>query len=68
LVFRTEDAPEYIPGLWACIACSLMAIITVITLDFYFWTCNKKADRGEMVIEGSEVSTCVERIFLGPAN
>ncbi|KAL4973678.1 major facilitator superfamily domain-containing protein [Aspergillus desertorum] len=40
LVFRSQDAPDYIPGIWAVIA-------------LYFWISNRKADRGEKIIEGS---------------
>ncbi|KAG5298643.1 transmembrane transporter [Histoplasma ohiense] len=53
LVFRSQDAPQYIPGIYAAIACQLLLLIIVAMLSFYFWRCNKKADRGEMIIEGS---------------
>ncbi|PGH03461.1 hypothetical protein GX51_04035 [Blastomyces parvus] len=53
LVFRSQDAPQYIPGIYAAIACQLLLLLIVGTLSLYFWRCNKKADRGEMVIEGS---------------
>lgn len=38
LVFRSQDAPQYHPGLFACIAASLLVIIIVLVLDtkFYF--------------------------------
>ncbi|KAL1959898.1 hypothetical protein VTO42DRAFT_566 [Malbranchea cinnamomea] len=54
LVFRSQDAPEYIPGIWAAITSQLLVLVTVALLSVYFWYCNRKADRGEMVIEGSE--------------
>ncbi|CBF71440.1 hypothetical protein AN6778.2 [Aspergillus nidulans FGSC A4] len=53
LVFRSQDAPEYIPGIWAVIACQLCLLIVVGALSLYFWICNRKADRGEKIIEGS---------------
>ncbi|KAK5144408.1 hypothetical protein LTR04_001570 [Oleoguttula sp. CCFEE 6159] len=54
LVFRSQDAPKYHPGLYACITASLLIIVIVILLDIKFYFDNKKADRGEAVIEGSE--------------
>jgi len=54
LVFRAKDAPSYIPGLWACIASQLIIILIVVGLSAYFWFKNKRADRGETVIEGIE--------------
>ncbi|KAI9373919.1 major facilitator superfamily domain-containing protein [Aspergillus egyptiacus] len=53
LVFRSQDAPEYIPGIWAAIACQLCLILVVVSLSIYFWICNRRADRGLKVIEGS---------------
>ncbi|KAJ0413500.1 major facilitator superfamily domain-containing protein [Aspergillus carlsbadensis] len=53
LVFRSQDAPEYRPGIWAAIACQLLLIVVVALLSVYFWISNRKADRGEKVIEGS---------------
>ncbi|KAI1751488.1 major facilitator superfamily domain-containing protein [Xylaria castorea] len=54
LVFRSQDNPEYRPGLWACIAVSLLNIIIVgiCTIAFYFD--NKKADRGEKELEADD--------------
>ncbi|KAL4895274.1 major facilitator superfamily domain-containing protein [Aspergillus ambiguus] len=54
LVFRTQDAPDYIPGIWAAIACQLLVLVVVALLSIHFWTSNRKADRGEKVIMGSE--------------
>ncbi|KAI1469282.1 MFS general substrate transporter [Daldinia caldariorum] len=52
LVFRSQDAATgYRPGLYACIACCLLAIIVVGLLDFSFYIDNKKADRGEKQLE-----------------
>ncbi|KAL3442913.1 major facilitator superfamily domain-containing protein [Aspergillus insuetus] len=53
LVFRSQDAPEYRPGIWAAIACQLLLIVIVGLLSVYFWISNRKADRGEKVLEGS---------------
>ncbi|KAK4628549.1 uncharacterized protein CLAFUR5_04001 [Fulvia fulva] len=54
LVFRTQDSPEYLPGLWACMAASLIIIATVCCLDTYFYFCNAKQARGELAIEGAD--------------
>ncbi|KAL4919206.1 major facilitator superfamily domain-containing protein [Aspergillus aurantiobrunneus] len=53
LVFRSQDAPDYIPGIWAVITCQLCLLIVVAALSVHFWISNRKADRGEMIIEGS---------------
>lgn len=52
LIFRAEDAPLYVPGFAACIACNVLIIMTVGILTFYFRSQNKKADRGEKVLLG----------------
>ncbi|KMQ45890.1 hypothetical protein HL42_3388 [Trichophyton rubrum] len=54
LVFRSQDAPAYIPGIWAAITSQLVLLLTAAVMSWYFWRSNKKADRGELVIEGSE--------------
>ncbi|UPL02610.1 hypothetical protein LCI18_013544 [Fusarium solani-melongenae] len=52
LVFREQDKlTGYKPGMWACIACSLLSIILVLLCDFEFKNANAKADRGEKVLE-----------------
>lgn len=56
LVFRTEDAPEYHPGLYACIACCLLTLLIVGILSGLFMVQNKKAERGEVQLEYSDVS------------
>jgi hypothetical protein len=50
LIFRTEDAPSYIPGFAACMACNVLVIMTVGVLTVYFRSENAKADRGEKVL------------------
>ncbi|KAM7204282.1 general substrate transporter [Naviculisporaceae sp. PSN 640] len=54
LVFREQDYPGYGPGLYACIATSLLTLIIVGVLTFTFWLENKKADRGEKELESDE--------------
>ncbi|KAF2674723.1 MFS general substrate transporter [Microthyrium microscopicum] len=54
LVFRSQDAPAYHPGLYACIASQLIVILIVGVLSVYFHFQNKKQERGEKVIEGAD--------------
>ena len=59
LVFREQDkATGYKPGMWACIACSLLSILVVGVLELEFKRQNGKADRGEKILEAeNDVST-----------
>jgi hypothetical protein len=54
LVFRSQDSPGYLPGLWACLASQLTILVVVALLTVKFMADNKKVDRGELQIEGSE--------------
>lgn len=54
LVFREQDSPNYRPGLWACITSQLIILAIVAGLTVKFKIDNKKVDRGELQIEGSE--------------
>jgi hypothetical protein len=56
LVFRSEDAPAYKPGLYACIATTLLTMILVCIMSVYFKYLNGKADRGEKELECDAVS------------
>jgi predicted MFS family arabinose efflux permease len=56
LVFRNEDAPGYRPGLYACIATTLLTILIVGVLSLDFRRLNGKADRGEKELECDSVS------------
>jgi len=54
LLFREQDKPHYRPGIYGCIACTLLTMVLVglLTLDAYFK--NKKADRGEIELEADD--------------
>lgn len=52
LIFRTQDAPTYVPGFAACMACNVLVMLLVGILTFYFRRCNAQADRGERVLMG----------------
>ncbi|KAB8278327.1 major facilitator superfamily domain-containing protein [Aspergillus minisclerotigenes] len=53
LVFRSQDAPGYRPGMWTTIACNLLMLVIVAAMSLWFRRSNREADRGERVIEGS---------------
>lgn len=51
--FRQQDAlGGYRPGLWTTVAAQLTICITAVLLMLYFRSQNRKADRGEKVLEG----------------
>ncbi|KAI9873360.1 MAG: hypothetical protein M1830_000501 [Pleopsidium flavum] len=54
LVFRSQDAPQYHPGIYACIACSALIIVIVCLLSVKFYLDNKKQKEGRLIIEGGE--------------
>jgi hypothetical protein len=54
LIFRFQDAPEYHPGLYACIACCLLTLIIVGLTSVVFVRQNKRAARGEIELEDSD--------------
>jgi MFS family permease len=59
LVFRSQDAPHYKPGLYACLATTGLTIIIVCLLSLEFKRQNGKADRGEKELEAESVSFCL---------
>ncbi|RAH64197.1 putative phthalate transporter [Aspergillus aculeatinus CBS 121060] len=54
LVFRSEDAPGYRPGMWTTIACNILILVIVGALSWWFRKSNAEAERGQRVIEGAE--------------
>jgi hypothetical protein len=62
-VRRTQDAPGYRPGLYACIACCFLTIIVVSLITLGSWRSNKKADRGEVELEYYGVSFPLCRMY-----
>lgn len=55
LVFRSQDSPKYLPGIYACITVTLLSLILVGLLSLSFYFSHKKADRGEIELEAHEV-------------
>ncbi|KAL8683495.1 MAG: hypothetical protein Q9186_000535 [Xanthomendoza sp. 1 TL-2023] len=52
-VFRSEDSPTYIPGLSVAMGSQVVILIAVGVLTMTFKSENKKADRGEKILEDS---------------
>ncbi|KIW30862.1 uncharacterized protein PV07_02555 [Cladophialophora immunda] len=52
--FQQKDAPGYRPGLNTVIAVQALTVVIICKNFFVFSRTNRKADRGEIVIEGRE--------------
>lgn len=52
LIFRRQDRPYYRPGIYAGLACNFVIIGIVVINTVIFRRQNKKADRGETILEG----------------
>ncbi|KAJ9604234.1 hypothetical protein H2200_011068 [Cladophialophora chaetospira] len=50
-VFRSQDAPTYRPGVWACIVCNIVTVTIVIINSIIFKRQNSRAEKGEVVLE-----------------
>jgi MFS family permease len=51
-VFMQKEFPTYRSGLWAVTGAQLFLILATCLMSFHYWRQNKKADRGEVIIEG----------------
>lgn len=51
LIFRRQDRPNYLPGVYACLVCNVVVTILVCVNTWHFRRENQKADRGEKVLE-----------------
>ncbi|KAJ5654769.1 hypothetical protein N7490_001772 [Penicillium lividum] len=51
LVFRSQDAPKYLPGIYACLTANGIILSITTLLVVYFSLQNKLANRGMVVIE-----------------
>jgi hypothetical protein len=51
-VFRTQDAPHYVPGITACMIAAGLIVVIACLMDLKFWMANKRANAGGKVIEG----------------
>ncbi|CAH0037480.1 unnamed protein product [Clonostachys rhizophaga] len=53
LVFRSQDSPLYRPGIIACLVSIALGVVLTVVLTLLFQHRNRKADRGEYVINDS---------------
>lgn len=51
LVFRSQDAPSYHPGILTCIGLSGLVVVLTCLLSIRLHRQNQKVDRGELVLE-----------------
>lgn len=49
-----REIPTYRSGIWAITGAQLYLIVSTCAMVFHYWRQNKKADRGEIVLEGME--------------
>ncbi|KAH7367980.1 putative phthalate transporter [Plectosphaerella cucumerina] len=52
LMFRSQDAPAYRPGMYASIGCAVLTLLVICVNTWWFRRENAKADRGEKVLGG----------------
>ena len=68
LIFRSQDIPHYRFGVCAALVCNSLIVLLVIVNTIVFRMENKKADRGETVLEGEKgfrYTICVQHNFPG---
>lgn len=53
-VFMQKEAPTYRTGLWAVTGAQLYLVVSTIGLTYHYWRQNKRAERGEVLLEGME--------------
>jgi len=54
LVYRSQDQPKYLPGIYASIVCNLCILVCTAGLSLWFRRCNRKVREGTLVLEGLE--------------
>ncbi|RYP59080.1 hypothetical protein DL771_011002 [Monosporascus sp. 5C6A] len=52
LIFRSQDQPKYLPGIYASIACNICILFCTAGLSAWFRYSNKRAKNGLIIIEG----------------
>ncbi|TGZ81514.1 MFS general substrate transporter [Ascodesmis nigricans] len=56
-VFRNEDKPKYINGLWTAMGCQFMILAITAATTVYFRIANKKQALGQKILENHEAFT-----------
>ncbi|KAH8894801.1 MFS general substrate transporter [Thozetella sp. PMI_491] len=51
LVFRSQDAPQYLPGIYCCLTANGVILLATTSLVIYFTLRNRAAARGDIIIE-----------------
>ncbi|KAJ5793190.1 phthalate transporter [Penicillium pulvis] len=52
VVYRSQDAPNFFPGVMASIVCNIIILLVAGILTVHFHLSNRKARRGTLAIEG----------------
>ena len=52
-IFREQDAPDYVPGILVCMVFQILTILLVSKNFIYYSYCNRRANRGELIIQGN---------------
>lgn len=52
LVFRSKDAPKYLPGIYCCLTANGVILLVTTAMVLHFLRRNKAANEGRRVIEG----------------
>ncbi|PGH11013.1 hypothetical protein AJ80_07289 [Polytolypa hystricis UAMH7299] len=54
LIFRQQDAPGYRPAMITVLCTQAVTVLHIVKNFWVFWRNNRKAEKGEIVIEGQE--------------
>ncbi|KAH6886250.1 permease of the major facilitator superfamily [Thelonectria olida] len=53
-IVRANEAPHYTTAVWVSIGSHILIIVLIAAMSVHFTLANKRADRGELIIEGVE--------------
>ncbi|RPB21344.1 MFS general substrate transporter [Terfezia boudieri ATCC MYA-4762] len=54
MVFRLQDAPRYIPGIWVAIGCQFLSLVLITIMSIFFMSENRKQKEEGKVLESCE--------------
>ncbi|PGH08742.1 hypothetical protein AJ80_07780 [Polytolypa hystricis UAMH7299] len=52
VAFKSSESPTYTTGIWVTFALSMVSIVLIAIMDYYFYKTNQKAKKGEILVEG----------------